>query len=365
MNIKMILALFFIVSVPIIVSASTHDGYVNAIDAFFQALKFGNYSILEPYLDSNMSKVFGINEFASFRETIYSSYGELYNYSFMREEIQDQYTYAYYVFHFNKSDITFRVVLSKIDDEYKISGLWIVSIAPREYGVSIFIAILLSVLGGFLGLLTFYLLGFKKINISMMVWGVLLVIITILIQPFIQNIPFFVMGITTSSEILKRGLIFIIFASIYVGIVSGFFQEPLKYLLSRGKEIGIALFIGIGFGLGEAILLPLLQYGQIIALGIIQQIPLLTASISAVERYLVTLFHASTTMLLAYSYKNMFSLKALILLSILHGIINSFATYYQFTASIIAVAISYIMLLASSVYMLRYLIPKTRTGLQQ
>ncbi len=71
----------------------------------------------------------------------------------------------------------------------------------------------------------------------MMMLGIVLVIITILIQPYIQSIPFFIMDITTSSEIIRRGLIFIIFASIYVGIVSGFFQEPLKYLLSRGKEM--------------------------------------------------------------------------------------------------------------------------------
>ncbi len=365
MNSKMILAFFLTISILTMVSVLAYNSYSNVIDAFFQALKFGSYSDLEPYLDPNMSKVFGVNEFMRFRESMYSSYGELYNYSFIREETQGKYVYAYYVFHFNRSDITFRIVLSKTDEKYQISGLWIISIAPRGYGVSILVAILLSMLGGFLGLLTFYLLGFRRINIPMIIRGILLVVITILIQPFIQSIPFFIMGITSSSEILKRGLIFITFASIYMGIVSGFFQEPLKYLLSRGKELGIALFIGLGFGLGEAILIPLLQYGQIVALGIIQQVPLLTVVISIIERYLVTMFHASTTMMFAYSYRSMFSLKVVIGLSILHGIINSFAIYYQFTTSLIAVVISYMILIGSSIYMLRYLVPKAETGLQQ
>jgi len=201
MSIKIPLILFLIILLPSILSVLAHNDYTNAIDAFFQALKSNDYSILKPYLDSNMSKVFGENEFRNFREAIYSSCGELYNYSFIREETQDRYVYAYYTFHFNKSDITFRIVLSKIDDEYKISGLWIISIAPRGHVVSIFIAFLLSIMGGLLGLLTFYLLGFKKISISMMVWGLFLVVLTILIQPYIQSIPFFIMGITTSSEI--------------------------------------------------------------------------------------------------------------------------------------------------------------------
>ncbi len=94
-----------------------------------------------------MGKVFGENKFRNFREVIYSSYGELHNYSFIRDKIQNGYIYAYYIFHFNKSDIIFRIriIFSKIDDVYKISGLWIISIASKGQGVSMFIAILLSI----------------------------------------------------------------------------------------------------------------------------------------------------------------------------------------------------------------------------
>jgi len=349
------LLVFLIISTSIV---SAERPYDKVAEATFEALKSGDYLILHPYLDDVMKTAFNEEKFKAFRDDLISKYGELKSYSFVREGKVSGFILGYYNFEFERADVTLRLVFREVNSEYLLSGIWIDAVNSKE-GIPLGVAVLFPVLGGFLALLTFYILGFRRIGVAEIIFGIILVAITLGIQPLIQNAPFLAVGIKSNSEVIAKGTGFMILTAIWLGFVAGFFQESLKYGLSKGKYLNEALFIGIGFGLGEAILVPALQAIQLSALGGITP-RLTTALVSMLERYLATLFHAGTTVVLAYSYKNGFGKKALLSLSIVHGIIDTFAAYYQFRASAIVLAITYVLLLAVSLFLLRYGLPKVK-----
>ncbi len=333
--------------------------YDYVAEATFNALKTGDYYVLRLYLDEEMKRAFDENQFNAFRNDLISKYGEFKGYSFVKEGKTGEFILGYYNFEFERANVTIRLVFKEVNGEYKLSGIWIDAVNSKEAGIPLGVALFFPVLGGFLALLTFYMLGFKKIGVAEIILGIVLVAITLGIQPLIQNAPFLAVGIRSNSEIVARGTIFVVFAAVWLGFVAGFFQESLKYGLSKGKYLNEALFIGIGFGLGEAILVPALQAIQLIALGGVTP-SLANALVSMLERYLATLFHAGTTVVLAYSYKNGFGKKALLALSVAHGIIDTFAAYYQFKPSPVVLAVIYVLLLTVSVLLLRYGLPKVK-----
>ncbi|EHR78963.1 potassium transporter KefA [Thermococcus litoralis DSM 5473] len=352
----MVLLVFLIVGTSLI---SAERPYDKAAEATFEALRSGDYSILQPYLDDAMKVAFNEEKFMAFRDDMISKYGELRSYSFVKEGKTSGFILGYYNFEFEKANVTLRLVFREVNGEYLLSGIWIDAVNSREAGIPLGVALFFPVLGGFLALSTFYLLGFRRIGVAEIILGIILVGITLAIQPLIQNAPFLAVGIRSNSEVVAKGTVFVVFASIWLGFVAGFFQESLKYGLSKGKYLNEALFIGIGFGLGEAILVPALQAIQLATVGGVTP-KLTTALASMLERYLATLFHAGTTVVLAYAYKNGFGKKALLSLSIAHGIIDTFAAYYQFRPSTVVLVITYGLLLAVSLFLLRYGLPKVK-----
>lgn len=354
---KIIVLLVFLIIGTSLVSAE--KPYDKAAEATFEALKSGDYSILQPYLDDAMKVAFNEEKFRAFRDDLISKYGELKRYAFVKEGKSSGFILGYYTFEFEKANVTLRLVFREVNGEYLLSGIWIDEVNSKETGIPVGVAIFFPILGGFLALFTFYILGFRKIGVAEIILGIILVAITLGIQPLIQNAPFLAVGIRSNSEIIAKGTIFVVFASIWLGFVAGFFQESLKYGLSKGKYLNEALFIGIGFGLGEAILVPALQAIQLATVGGVTP-KLTTALVSMLERYLATLFHAGTTVVLAYSYKNGFGKKALLELSAIHGIIDTFAAYYQFRPSPVVLVITYALLLTVSLLLLRYGLPKVK-----
>ncbi|USH00524.1 potassium transporter KefA [Thermococcus argininiproducens] len=351
------LTLFFIILLATL--ALAERPYDNVAEATFNALKTGDYSLLEPHLDDAMKSAFKENDFKAFREDLISKYGNLQRYSFVKEGKVKGFILGYYAFEFEKANVTLRLVFREINGEYKLSGLWIDAVNAKKSGLPLGIAIFFPIAGGFLALLTFYLLGFKKIGGAEILLGFVLVAITLFVQPLIQNAPFLGTSIRSNSDIVARGTSFVIIVAIWLGFVAGFFQEGLKYIFCRNRYLRDALFIGVGFGLGEAILLPLIQVVQLMTVGGIP--PQLTTSLLSLgERYLATLFHAGTTIVLAYSYKNGFGRKALLVLSIAHGIGDTFAAYYQLTQSRITLLITYVLFLLVSLLLLHYALPKVR-----
>ncbi|WP_175060195.1 potassium transporter KefA [Thermococcus sp. 2319x1] len=347
------LLVFLIVGTSLVSAGRPYD---EAAEATFEALKRGDYSILQPYLDDAMKVAFDEGKFRAFRDDLISKYGELRSYSFVKEGKISGFILGYYSFEFERANVTLRLVFREVNGEYLLSGIWIDGVNSKEAGIPLGVALFFPVLGGFLALFTFYVLGFRRVGVAEIILGIVLVAITLAIQPLIQNAPFLAAGIKSNSEVVAKGTIFVVFASIWLGFIAGFFQESLKYGFSKGKYLNEALFIGIGFGLGEAILVPALQAIQLATVGVTPN--LTTALASMLERYLATLFHAGTTVVLAYSYKSGFGKKALLSLSTAHGIIDTSAAYYQFKPSTVVLAITYVLLLGVSLFLLRYGLPK-------
>ena len=344
----------------LLIGISANDNsYSTIAEAFFNSLKSGDYSSLKPCLDEDMVKVFGEERFKAFRNDIISKYGFVKDYRFIKEEESGGFILSYYSFNFERANVTFRLVMRRVNDEYKLSGLWIHEVNVREKEASIPIAIILTMLGGFLGFLMFYLMRFR-IRGKELLLGFLLVLAVITIQPIIQQTPLLAFNIKSNIDILAKGVIYIVLASVWIGFVAGFFQEGLKYLICRGRDLGNALFIGVGFGIGEAVLIPILQGIQLIILGSLHEISLLNSILSMIERFLVTAFHAGTAVILAYSYRKGFGWKAFTTLSITHGVIDTSATYYQLTISPISLTLTYILLIVSALIMLYYGIPKAK-----
>ncbi|WP_236626993.1 DUF3887 domain-containing protein [Palaeococcus pacificus] len=336
--------------------------YDEAAKATFESLKSGDYALLEPHLDSEMKKAFTESYFKAFRDQLISKYGELKSYEFTKEGKQGEFIIAYYRFEFEKAYLTLRLVFREVNGEYKLSGLWIDAVNPTEgeKGIPTPVAMAFPMLGGILAFLTFYLMGFKKIHWAELILGFFLVLVTLFVQSPIQQVPFLIMGIKSNTDVIAKGAMFIVLTSIWLGFVAGFFQEGLKYVFSRNKSLRIALFIGLGFGVGEAIIIPLLQLVQSMTLGIPPSQTLSMTLLGGAERYLVTLFHAGTTIVLAYAYKNGFGRKAFLSLSIAHGIIDTFAAHYQLTQSQTSLILTYIVLIAVTLIILRYALPKAK-----
>lgn len=311
-------ALVFIITM-LALNALAQQPYDEISKAVFESIKTGDYSILEPYLDEKMKEAFNEKAFNALREQMISKYGNLKSFEFVEEGKTGEFISGYYRFEFEKADVILKLVFSQVDGEYKLSGLWIQKVVWKERGISLPLAVGLPILGGILPLLTFYIVGFKKIKGAELILGFFLGAITLFIQPIIQQAPFLALGIKSNADIIARGLSFTIITAIWLGFIAGFFQEGLKYVFVRNRNLKEALFVGIGFGLGEAILVPLLH----LTLGDLPPIQLTQALLSSFERYIATLFHAGTTVILAYAYKNGFGRKALVILSVVHGVIDA------------------------------------------
>ncbi|AHF81102.1 DUF3887 domain-containing protein [Thermococcus paralvinellae] len=334
--------------------------YDEIAKAVFESLKTGSYSILEPYLDERMKEAFNEKAFNALREQMISKYGNLESFEFVEEGKTEKFILRHYRFEFEKADVTLKLVFREANGEYKLSGLWIQKVIWKEKGITLPLAVGLPILGGILALLTFYTAGFKKIKGAELILGVFLVAITLFIQPIIQQAPFLALGIKSNDDVVAKGFSFIVITAIWLGFVAGFFQEGLKYAFVRNKTLKEALFVGIGFGLGEAVLMPLLQVVQSFILGGLPPIQLRQALLGLFERYIATLFHAGTTVILAYAYKNGFGRKALVILSVVHGVIDAFAAYYQLTSSRISLITTYGVIMVTTFVLLWYCIPKAK-----
>ncbi|NJE08268.1 DUF3887 domain-containing protein [Thermococcus sp. M39] len=356
---KIILSLFLLVmvSTSLIHAAQPYDEVAKAV---FESLKTGNYSILEPYLDEKMKEAFNEKSFNALREQMISKYGNLESFEFAEEGKAGEFILGYYHFEFEKANVTIKLVFSQVDSEYKLSGLWIKKVIWKEKGIPLPLAVSLPILGGILALLTVYTIGFKKIKGAELILGFFLVAVTLFIQPIIQQAPFLALGIKSNADIIAKGFSFTVITAIWLGFVAGFFQESLKYAFVRNKTLKEALFIGIGFGLGEAVLVPLLQVVQSFALGGLPPVQLTQALLSSFERYIATLFHGGTTLILAYAYKNGFGRKALVVLSIAHSVIDTFAAYYQLTNSQTSLIMTYGIIIVITLILLQYAIPKAK-----
>ena len=314
---------------PGLVIALLLVGYASALtpqEAMMEALETGNYSTVEPYLSKTMKEAFPESLFKTIREGLVNQYGEIKGYELEKTESRGDYTVYYYHVIAERGNYTVSVTVR----DGKVEGFHLTDFKPNLRG-SVY-----PLLGGLVGLLALW-LYMRRISVAEILFGALLLVPVLLFQPLVQKLP---------VSIGIGGTAFIV---LWTGLIAGLFQEPLKYYTSRDKPLDRALYIGAGFGLGETIYVAVTSA----LLG--------GASWPAlIERTLALLFHASTTLLFAYSWRNGWGRKALISMVLVHWLIDSIASYWHVNPSTEVIIAGYTVMLFTALVVLIKLLPLAR-----
>jgi len=109
--------------------------------------------------------------------------------------------------------------------------------------------------------------------------------------------------------------------ALLVAMVAGFVQELFKALppfIIEDKVIG-GVLSGLGFGMTEAVLMLV----NVISLHSLSSVGLL-------ERFFAIIFHLSSTGIVMWGYKKKKFILSYLVISIIHGITDTFAALYQF-----------------------------------
>lgn len=110
-------------------------------------------------------------------------------------------------------------------------------------------------LGGLLAWATVYFLGFKKQKWAELILGAVAFILAMVVQNPIQQLPLIGIGIRSNADVIARGTVFTLGVALWLGLVAGFVQEGVKYFLVKDKSPNTALFVGLGFGIMEVLLI--------------------------------------------------------------------------------------------------------------
>ena len=314
---------------PVLIIALLLIGYAFALtpqEAMMEALKTGNYSIVESYLSPTMKKAFPESLFKTVREGLVGQYGEIKGYELKKTESKGDYTVYYYRVIAERGNYTVSVTVR----DGKVQGFHLTGFKPNLWG-SIY-----PLLGGLVGLLALW-LYMRRINVAEILFGAFLLVPILLFQPLVQKLPVF-MGIGSTTFIV-----------LWTGLIAGLFQEPLKYYTSRDKPLDKALYIGVGFGIGEAIYVAITS-------------ALLGGAswLALIERLLALLFHASTTVLFAYSWRNGWGRKALISMVLVHWLVDSAAAYWHYSPSNEVLLADYVLMSSVAIVVLSKLLPLAR-----
>ncbi|WP_285519312.1 DUF3887 domain-containing protein [Thermococcus nautili] len=303
-------------------------GYVSALtpqEAMMEAWKTGNYSLVEPYLSGDMRKAFTEKTFSTIREGMVKEYGPVKGYELEKTEEKGGYQIYYYRVIAEKGNYTVSVTVK----DGKVEGF---HFAPKFNPEKA----LYPLLGGLLGLLLLW-AYLRKFHAGELILGAVLILPVLVVQPPLQMLPGYA-GISNA-----------VLAVLWSGLIAGLVQEPLKYYFSRDKTLRRAVYIGAGFGLGEAIYVATISAlfgGSLLGL---------------FERTLALLFHASTTALFAYSYRNGWGGKALLAMVLVHWLTDSIAAYWHVNPSTAVLVAGYAVMLLTALAILPKLLPLART----
>ncbi len=311
--------------------------YSDSARAFFNALKTGNYSVLEPHLSILMKAFFPPSALNKLRSQL-SVYGDLVSYKLVSTSQSGKYVIAFYNARFEKAVITFKLVFDNTTG--RIEGVWITRV--RQSMLPSLVTCIPPAIGGILGFTLVAVLA-RRVYWKATATGLALLVITLAVQPWIQKYLLLLLGVKSSLDILYGSTGIKVAAMLCIGGVAGFLQEALKYLASRRKRVIEAVFVGAGFGLGEAVLFPIITVVIAIMKG--QAVPpslsLTLVMTAGMERFLILLFHATTTMAYARFGAGRRGVIVLLLVSLIHTLIDALAAYYQITRALAPAAISY------------------------
>ncbi len=192
----------------------------------------------------------------------------------------------------------------------------------------------------------------KGLLVKPLVIGIGLLVLTLIVQPAIQYIPVQMLGIDIRNP--SQGIMIPLF--LYVALVSGFFQEYLKYIGVKAKENLYALWVGGGFGLGETLLVAFNQFLAVIV-GI--SFPVILGLLAVYERFATTVYHMFSAGILAYYSTKSRSLLAYVVLAVVHSLMNFQAILltsmygYTFPALLIVYGIITIVSFSVAIYYLK------------
>jgi len=226
-------------------------------------------------------------------------------------------------------------------------------------------SLLFPIIGGLLAWFTIYLLGFKKQIWTAFLLGLAIFFLAMLVQSPIQQLPLLAMGIMSNQDVLARGLLFTLATAIWLGFVAGLVQEGFKYVFIRGKDMRFALFVGLGFGITEVVMIVVNALIAALLLGKSLDAPPAAMLLSLVERYFAVLFHIGTTIFLAYAYNLGFGKRGLVAMVAIHTVVDSLVAYYQLTQNIALLYIlegTFAIIAALLIY---YTIPKTKMEISE
>ncbi len=151
--------------------------------------------------------------------------------------------------------------------------------------------------------------------IKPLIVGMGLLMLTLIVQPSIQYLPIQVLKIDLGNP--SPTVIVPLF--LYISLVSGFFQECLKYIVVRSKDVLYALWVGGGFGLGEALFIAFNQFIALLA-GISFSFTL--GLLAVYERFNALIYHMFSTGLLSHYASKGRGMYAYIVLAIVHSLMN-------------------------------------------
>ena len=310
------------------VSRSSKSG-LTPQEAMMEALVRDNYSIAERYFSPLMKKVFTKALFERTRGMIIQSCGEIRGYSLERRE-GDVY---YYRLLCEKRSVTVTVT---------VKGGLIEGFHMGFPGFNFALPVLYPLIGALLAVLALW-AYLRVIKFAELLLGMAVLLISLVIQIPIQTIP----------RLVGAGNL--IFLAVWAGFIAAIVQEPLKYYFSRDKGLKGALYIGAGFGLAEGIL----------TLGIALISGGAASPLAILERFLVLMFHASTTLFFAYAYREGWGKKALGTMVLIHGVMDSLAAYWKVAPSLGLLATIYIITALTAGIVLFTLIGKAKNEVEE
>ncbi len=339
--------------IPLCLADNGGSPYSVTAEAFFRALQTGNYSLVKPYLSPVLSAVFTEKSFYTLRSKL-SGYGELLRYYRISVQRTARYVFLFYNAVFEKRVLTFKLVLDP--STAKLEGIWITGEAERKPPSLLLVSSLVG--GAVLGIVILYLIV-GRFYVSGLLLGMFIFFIALGIQQLVQQGPLYLMGIRSNSDVIARGYRFVVLVSLWVGFVAGVVQEVFKYLVSRGKRLTEAIYIGSGFGLSEPLYLIFILYITYLVGYNIGPSGMVAGALwmGFVERFLVVLFHSFTTLGYAWAHVRGWGTKPLIVLIVFHGAVDSMSAYYRLVGGAGLVAIMYVALGLSILLLGYYLYP--------
>ncbi len=310
------------------VSQTHRESNLTPQEAMMEAIVTGNYSLAERYFSPLMKRVFTQALFEKTRNMIIRYNGQIQGYSFEKRVG----TVYYYKLLCEKKDIEVTVTV----ENGMITGFHM----NLSFGLSF-----QSLYPFFGALLALILLGayFRKVKFAELILGMIILLIALGVQTPIQSIP---------RVIGTKSLAFLV---LWVGLIAAVVQESLKYYFSRNKNLKEALYIGAGFGFAEGLL----------AVGMVAVFGGSASPISFLERFIVLFFHASTTLLFAYAYKEGWGMRAFGVMTLIHWIIDSLTAYWNIHPSTGLLATIYIITGLTSAVVLFTLVKKAKNEVEE